>query len=112
MTAPPRIWISNPRPAPGETVRVRAQVEHVMESGLRADPEGRLRPRDIVRRFEARLGTTLLLVWEPGIAVAQNPYIEFTFVARHGGELVLSWVDDRGQTQEVRRPVELKGAAG
>lgn len=110
MTPPPRIWISNTKPARGELVRVRAQVEHVMESGLRTDAEGRPRPRNIVRRFEARLGPVLLLTWEPGIGVAQNPYIEFTFAARHGGELVLSWVDDRGATQEVRRPIELKPA--
>ncbi len=105
MKTAPRIWVSNLRPAAGDVVRVRAQVEHVMESGLRTDAEGRLRPRNIVRRFEARLGDELLLAWEPGIGIAQNPYIEFTFVARESGGLALSWVDDLGASQAVRRAI-------
>ncbi|MBK1615629.1 thiosulfate oxidation carrier complex protein SoxZ [Rubrivivax gelatinosus] len=112
MTPPPRIWISNSKPARGELVRVRAQVEHVMESGLRTDAEGRPRPRNIVRRFEARLGPVLLLTWEPGIGIAQNPYIEFTFVARDSAELKLSWVDDQGLTQQVSKAVVLTPASG
>ena len=38
MSKPPRIWVSNAAPKKGEVVRVRAQMEHVMESGLRTDP--------------------------------------------------------------------------
>ena len=37
MIKPPRIWISNATPAKGERVRVRAQVTHRMETGLRND---------------------------------------------------------------------------
>jgi sulfur-oxidizing protein SoxZ len=44
MAKPPRIWVSNAKPARGEIVRVRAQIEHQMESGLRSDEAGRLRP--------------------------------------------------------------------
>lgn len=105
MTRPPRLWISQAKPAPGEVVRVRAQVEHVMESGLRTDAEGRVRPRNIVQAFEARLNSTLLLSWEPGIGIAQDPYIEFTFVARESGELLLAWTDDRGLRQEARKAI-------
>ena len=61
MSKPPRIWVSNASPKKGEVVRVRAQMEHVMESGLRTDPAtGKVRPRNIVNRFEARLGNALL----------------------------------------------------
>lgn len=51
MAKPPRIWVSNAKPARGEIVRVRAQIEHQMESGSRSDEAGRLRPRNIVRKF-------------------------------------------------------------
>ena len=61
MQKPPRTWISNATPKQGELVRVRAQIEHTMESGLRTDAAGQIRPRNIVTRFEARLGPTLLL---------------------------------------------------
>ena len=104
---PPRVWISNAAPKKGEVLRVRAQIEHVMESGLRTDEAGKIRPRNIVTRFEARLGPTLLFAWEPGIAVSQNPYIEFTFLARESGELHLLWKDDAGQTLSAQKTITL-----
>lgn len=104
---PARIWISNARPAKGEVVRVRAQIEHPMESGLRSDAAGNPRPRNIVRSFEARLGGQLLFAWEPGIGIAQNPYIEFTFAARESGELVMVWVDDQAASVEARKTLTL-----
>ena len=106
MSKPPRIWVSNANPKKGEVVRVRAQMEHVMESGLRTDPAtGKVRPRNIVNRFEARLGNALLFTWEPGISIAQNPYIEFTFLARESGELNMLWKDDQGQTLNAQKAI-------
>ncbi|HCL85767.1 MAG TPA: thiosulfate oxidation carrier complex protein SoxZ [Comamonadaceae bacterium] len=102
---PPRVWVSNASPKAGEVLRVRAQIEHVMESGLRSDGAGKIRPRNIVTRFEARLGPALLFAWEPGISVAQNPYIEFTFVARASGELKLLWKDDAGQSTSASKAI-------
>ena len=102
---PPRIWISNATPKKGELLRVRAQIEHIMESGLRSDAEGKIRPRNIVTRFEARLGQTLLFAWEPGISIAQNPYIEFTFLARESGELNMLWKDEQGQTLSAQKTI-------
>ena len=106
MSKPPRIWVSNASPKKGEVVRVRAQMEHVMESGLRTDPAtGKVRPRNIVNRFEARLGSALLFAWEPGISIAQNPYIEFTFLARESGELNMLWKDEQGQTLNAQKAI-------
>ena len=106
MSKPPRIWVSNANPKKGEVLRVRAQIEHTMESGLRTDPAtGKLRPRNIVTHFEAKLGNALLFSWEPGISVSQNPYIEFTFVARESGELRLHWKDDTGQTLSAQKGI-------
>ena len=106
MSKPPRIWISNAAPKKGEVLRVRAQIEHVMESGLRTDPAtGAIRPRNIITRFEARLGQALLFAWEPGISIAQNPYIEFTFLARESGELRLFWKDDAGQSVSATKAI-------
>ena len=102
---PPRVWISNASPKKGEVLRVRAQIEHVMESGLRQDEAGKIRPRNIVTRFEAHLGTALLFAWEPGISISQNPYIEFTFVARTSGELKLLWKDDAGQSTSASKAI-------
>ncbi|WP_027014743.1 thiosulfate oxidation carrier complex protein SoxZ [Comamonas composti] len=108
MSKPPRVWISNATPKKGEMLRVRAQMEHIMESGLRTDPAtGKIRPRNIVTHFEARLGQNLLFSWEPGISVSQNPYIEFTFLARESGELQMLWKDDAGQTVSASKSIAL-----
>ena len=106
MSKPPRVWISNASPKKGEVLRVRAQMEHVMESGLRTDPAtGKVRPRNIVNRFEARLGNALLFTWEPGISIAQNPYIEFTFLARESGELNMLWKAEQGQSLTAQKTI-------
>ena len=64
-----------------------------------------MRPRNIVNRFEARLGSALLFTWEPGISIAQNPYIEFTFLARESGELNMLWKDEQGQTLNAQKAI-------
>ncbi|MCC2596687.1 thiosulfate oxidation carrier complex protein SoxZ [Pusillimonas sp. MFBS29] len=92
----PRIWISNASPKPGEIVRTRALIEHRMETGLRPDSNGNAIARNIVTEFEARIDGELLFTWQPETAISQNPYIEFTFVARKSGELQFKWVDDEG----------------
>ena len=102
---PPRVWISNASPKKGEVLRVRAQIEHVMESGLRQDEAGKIRPRNIVTRFEAHLGTALLFAWEPGISISLNPYIEFTFLARESGDLNFLWKDDTGETLTAKKAI-------
>ncbi len=92
----PRIWVSNATPKADEIVRVRALIEHRMESGLRLGADGKEIPRNIVHEFTARLDGELLFTWQPETAVSQNPYIEFTFVARRPGALQMSWTDDKG----------------
>lgn len=104
---PPRVWISKDKPARDEVVRVRAQIEHRMESGLRHDGQGTPLPRNIVIRFEAKIGDTLVMTWAPDITVSQNPYIEFTFKARTSGPLLLRWTDDTGQVVEAVREIAI-----
>lgn len=92
----PRIWISNAKPKTGEVVRVRALIEHRMESGLRLNKEGQPVARNIINDFKANFNGELLFSWQPETAISQNPYIEFTFVARQSGTLEMSWTDDQG----------------
>lgn len=93
----PRIWLSSTKPKMNEIVRVRALIEHRMETGLRPDQDGNLIARNIITEFTALLNGELLFTWHPETAISQNPYIEFTFVARHSGELEMKWIDDNQQ---------------
>lgn len=107
MSRPPRIWISNETPAPGEVVRVRAQMVHVMESGFRLDAQGDVIPEDLLTGFTAMLDDVLLMEWLPETAISQNPYIEFTFAARASGTLRMVWTDDSGVVAQAERLVEV-----
>ena len=107
MSRPPRIWISTATPVKGEIVRVRAQMQHPMESGLRLDWNGQPLARHMLTSFEARFGEALLMEWTPGIAIAQNPYVEFTFAARREGVLRMIWRDDQGMVLEAEREITL-----
>ena len=94
----PRIWLSNNSPAKGEVVRVRAVIVHRMETGLRLDHEGQAISRNIINDFTATFNDELLFSWQPETAIAQNPYLEFTFKARESGTLSMRWKDDEGKT--------------
>lgn len=109
MSQTPRIWISNSSPEQGEIVRVRAQIRHRMESGMRVDADGDIVPRNIVSKFEARLSDDLLFIWEPETAVTQHPYLEFTFVARQSEDLTMTWTDDDGQVVTGSQTITVKG---
>ncbi|HRL20870.1 thiosulfate oxidation carrier complex protein SoxZ [Alcaligenes sp. SDU_A2] len=105
----PRIWISNASPKAGELVRVRALVEHRMESGLRQGADGKEIPRNIIKVFQATLDGEPLFTWNPETAISQNPYIEFTFVASRSGQLQMSWTDDAGTTITGQTSLTLAG---
>lgn len=106
MNKPPRIWVSNQNPKAGEILRVRAQMEHVMETGLRTDPAtGQARPRYIVKHFEAKMAGKPVFEWNLGTSISQNPYIEFTFKARQSGELTMQWTDDKGETLTASKTI-------
>ncbi|MDD2867348.1 thiosulfate oxidation carrier complex protein SoxZ [Neomegalonema sp.] len=110
MSRPPRLWISSATPAKGEIIRVRVQIQHVMESGFRLDWNGAPLERNLLTRFEARLNETLLMEWEPGASISQNPYVEFAFAARESGTLRMLWLDDRGMRLEAEREIILSPA--
>lgn len=93
-TQKPRVWISNNTPEKGEIVRVRAVVIHRMETGFRLNQDGEAITRNIINSFIATFNDQPLFTWEPETAISQNPYLEFTFVAKNSGTLSLRWEDD------------------
>ena len=108
MNKPARVWVSNEKPKAGDILRVRAQMEHVMETGLRNDPAtSQPRPRHIVQHFEAKMAGKLIFEWDLGTSISQNPYIEFTFKARQSGDLDLLWKDDKGQTLIAKKTITI-----
>ncbi|MFT3817788.1 MAG: thiosulfate oxidation carrier complex protein SoxZ [Rubrivivax sp.] len=80
----------------GQPFEVRSTLQHPMETGYRRDGDGRMLPRDIVRRFEARLADELVFAADFFPAIAANPYVAFWLRLDEPGTLELRWTGDRG----------------
>lgn len=94
---PTRALIHMPRLAkPGEVFEIRALVAHPMETGFRLDSEGRTLPRNIIRRFECRFGSELVIAATLHPSIAANPYLSFFVQATDSGEFSFVWTGDDG----------------
>ena len=83
----------------GEVIEIRTLIGHPMESGFRADVQGQLVPRDIIRRFACRYDGELVFSAELSPAIASNPFIAFSTVATASGTLTFTWEGDKGFVQ-------------
>ena len=91
----------------GQVFEIRASVAHVMESGQRADNEGRLLARNIVRRLECRYGGELVFAADLFPAIAANPYLAFHTVAVASGPITVRWVGDNGFEHSASVDIEV-----
>ncbi|MFA9217512.1 MAG: thiosulfate oxidation carrier complex protein SoxZ [Sphingomonadaceae bacterium] len=84
----------------GEVIEIRALVSHPMETGYRPGQDGRVLPRDIIRRFVCRYNGEQVFGAELHQAVAANPYLSFFTLATESGTLTFRWEGDNGFVQE------------
>ena len=87
----------------GEVMEIRTLIAHPMETGLRPGADGKVLPRNLIRRFACRYNGELVFSAELHPAVAANPYLAFTTVAVASGTLSFIWEGDNGfaQTESV-----------
>ena len=83
----------------GELLEITTLIAHPMETGFRADSEGKMLPRDIIRRFSCTYDGEVVFSADLFPAVAANPYIAFSTVATASGTLVFKWEGDHGFSQ-------------
>lgn len=91
----------------GQIFEIRASIAHVMESGQRADSEGRLMPRNIIRRVECRYGGELIFAADLFPAIAANPYLAFHTVAEASGLIAVRWQGENGFDHRASVAVEV-----
>jgi sulfur-oxidizing protein SoxZ len=91
----------------GEVIEVRATIAHVMETGYRPGADGRLAPRNILRRFTCRYGGEVVFAADLYPAIAANPYIAFPVLVGDSGTLEFEWQGDNGFTQTEQRPLQV-----
>ena len=100
----PRALVTMPATAKrGEVIEIRTLIAHPMETGYRPGEDGRLLPRDLIRRFACHYDGETVFSAELFAAVAANPLIAFTTVATASGTLRFTWEGDNGfaQTETV-----------
>lgn len=99
-TPTPRIRLPATAKA-GEIVEIKTLISHDMESGQRKDAEGKIVPRKIINRFEARFADKLVFAadWNP--SVSANPYQSFFMKVTVSGEFAFSWFDDDGSVYKA-----------
>jgi len=89
----------------GEAVEVRLLVQHPMETGFRREADGRAVPMNVVNRLSVTYGGEEVFRAEMGSGIAANPYLAFWIVAKSSGEVVVEWVDDKGDKGRVAQPI-------
>lgn len=87
----------------GEIIEIHTTIRHAMETGYRPGADGKILPRDIIRRFTCHYDDELVFSAELFPAIAANPYLAFHTVATVSGTLRFTWEGDHGfrHTQDV-----------
>jgi sulfur-oxidizing protein SoxZ len=87
----------------GEVIEIRATIGHPMETGFRPGDDGKLLPRNIIKRFTCRYNGETVFTAELFSAISANPHLAFYTVATDSGTLTLTWEGDNGfaQTQTI-----------
>ena len=91
----------------GEVVEVRVTIAHPMETGYRPGSDGRVLPRDIIRRFSCRYNGEVVFAADLFPAIAANPYLSFHLRAGDSGTLEFEWTGDNGFAQVERRMLQV-----
>ena len=94
----------------GEVFEIRALIGHPMETGYRPGEEGKVLPRDIIRRFSCRYNGETVVEAELHPAIAANPYLAFHAVATESGTLEFTWEGDNGFSRTERKPLQVNDA--
>ncbi|TWO67000.1 thiosulfate oxidation carrier complex protein SoxZ [Caenimonas sedimenti] len=91
----------------GEVIEVRALIAHPMETGYRPGADGRVLPRDIIRRFTCRYNGEVVFAAELYQAVSANPYLSFHALVTDSGSLEFEWQGDNGFAQTERMALQV-----
>lgn len=91
----------------GEIIEIKTMLSHPMETGFRPSDDGKLVPRNIIKRFVCTYDGEAVFSADLFPAISANPFLSFTLVATTSGVITFSWTDDNGQTQVQTAKIEV-----
>jgi len=80
----------------GEIIDIKALIAHPMEPGYRRTQFGEILPRDIITHFQCRYNGTVIFQALFYPAIAANPFILFSTIAKESGVMEFNWAGDNG----------------
>ena len=90
--------------ARGEVVEIRTLIQHPMETGFRSGENGRMLPRDIIRRFNCLYNGASGLRGRAASGDRRQPLSGLhASVAEESGILAFTWEGDNGFSQTETR---------
>lgn len=84
----------------GDIIRVDAILEHPMETGMRKDKDGKVIPAHHITQVKIEYGGKIVTTIDMSGSVSVNPFISFNLKTAAKGELKISAIDNKGETQE------------
>jgi sulfur-oxidizing protein SoxZ len=91
----------------GEAVEIRTLIAHPMETGYRPGEDGRIVPRNLIRRLSCHYDDVLVFSAELFPATSANPFVSFYTLAVASGTLRFTWEGDNGFVQTESRPINV-----
>ncbi|HJZ31210.1 MAG TPA: thiosulfate oxidation carrier complex protein SoxZ [Hyphomicrobiaceae bacterium] len=91
----PRVKLPDSAKA-GDLIEVKTLISHVMETGQRKDPDGKIIPRNIINFFSASFAGNEVFRAELQPGISANPFLSFFMKVPGPGEFEFTWVEDGG----------------
>jgi sulfur-oxidizing protein SoxZ len=91
----------------GEPIEIRTLIAHPMETGYRPGEDGKLVPRNLIRRLSCHYDDELVFSAEMFPATAANPFVSFFTLAVASGTLRFTWEGDNGFMQTESRQISV-----
>jgi len=91
----PRIKLPEAAKA-GDLIEIKTLISHVMETGQRKDPDGKVIPRNIINSFSATFAGDEVFKADLHPGISANPFLSFFMKVPGPGEFEFTWVEDGG----------------
>ncbi len=89
-----------------DLVEVKLMIRHPMESGLRKDENGKKIPAHFIETLEVKCNNKIVLDAYLGMAVSENPFIQFSFKGGAKSDMLeVTWKDNSGDSRTDKAAV-------
>jgi sulfur-oxidizing protein SoxZ len=89
----------------GDAMEIKTVNNHLMETGLRHDDDGKLIPRLICNKFICKFEGEEVISADLMPSVSEKPYFGFFVTATKTGTFEFTWIDDEGSKLVETRKV-------